>query len=262
MWQYIKFVLAAVGFISICIIIFFLPNLFLEAKYSNVQPTPILTQEILIPTMRLRGYCNRSTPYKQKAEFGRALGLIMQRTYNNERPFFMFTEGGYRDIINCTQVVYSNSRESFGAEGFFEFNPQKANHSYLPIYVDQNYKEADDILTAVLLSHEMMHALQFLDKLNGELTLSCYDQEVSAYLTQAFFIHSLNKEEINSLESRINQQGTHPQLQIIKKLEDLLQNSLNYCGYQNTNCWLDRFKVNISNMVSSNQFYQEQCKGR
>lgn len=210
--------------------------------------------------------CDRTDPYTLAPEFERARSFRIQRyidsglTMNN-------------DFYNCINIVYSDL-SSRGASGLFIFD-DSSDIQNLTIYVDISYKYSDDLLTAILLSHEFEHVSQYLHFLKTGEELDCMQKEVDAFSNQLFFIWSLNEEEKQSLFSRINTYnrglyGNSRMVSEIGQLDTLLDigaQSYNFCKKQyvlNTKefdiCRINTIKELITSMVYNSDFYQRQCQ--
>ncbi len=113
-------------------------------------------------------------------------------------------------------IQYSDLSKFGSPEGFFIFDSNYSTSDDLRIFVDNSYKGYDDYLTAVLLSHEISHAYQFLTqkelvkKTNAVLApdivnslQSCFDKEIYAFNRELDFLNGLNKEEYDSFRTRI-----------------------------------------------------------
>jgi hypothetical protein len=183
-------------------------------------------------------YCPRDKMYSMAPEFERAINLIQQRTNNF-----------YKDIINCVYVEYSKSdQEIEGAEGVFHFvegqSPEK-----LDISVSPRYSIKDDLITAVLLIHEITHARLFsLDLLSGKPT-DCFENEAKAFNNQNWFINLLNPEERASMDARL-QIGASTELINIRDAYNMIPK---YSG----NTYMEK----AINFVRDNPYYQKQCSG-
>lgn len=223
-------------FVSFLAIIY----LFTQTKNSSVSKMEDQTQT--------NTECNRKEMYDIPPEFSRALSLLEQRL--NEKISF----------LPCVDIQYSNIRDFNEAEGVFIFDSSKANANHLPIFVDNSYKESDDLVTAILLSHELKHAAQFIEVINGNDRLSCMDKEVEAFLSQINFVTKLNAEEQNSLASRMNNKEweIHPQLALMKDFLILSRQVATQCGGEGK-CIGERFLTGVQEGVYSNPGYIEQC---
>lgn len=202
--------------------------------------------------------CTRLTPYDLQPEFQRAISLIKQRSqYPNENW-----------IYNCVDIQYGNA---LGAEGVFYFDDTVSSLDKLVIVVDRSYREADDLLTAALLSHELQHAGQYVLFKKYGTPVSCIQDEVSAFFWQYQFIRSLNNEERNSIVSRLRNYSSrelHNQLQIIEDLALMHSAAEKTCLRQNVSpnteevwsCYVKESRQKIEKWVVSNPHYQKQCE--
>ncbi len=201
--------------------------------------------------------CTRTERYNNPPEFDRALSLINQRSTEYIQKNNITSD--LTMITPCVVVKYSDVKNRIGAEGYFIFGGEEANANYLPVYVDNSYKETDDLITALLIKHEITHAYQFIRALNGEEDSSCMDKEVEAFLSQSLFISQLNDEELKSLFYRIdNEAKLHPQLQLVNDFTEVSDYSTRKCG-DNKDCFLEEYIKKITDMVYSNPYYQKQC---
>ncbi len=203
--------------------------------------------------------CTRTERYKNPPEFDRALSLINQRALEYSSKNNM----SHSIITPCIIVKYTNmSTSDTDAEGYFIFGDKDMNQNYLPIYVDKKYQSTDDLITALLLVHEITHAGQYMDSLNGKNKLSCLDKEVQAFLHQANFIAQLNDEERNSIWYRIlhgSDSNLNPQLYLVKQFSFIETDARKVCK-NDSKCFSDQYTEGIKEMVYANQTYQEQCK--
>lgn len=196
--------------------------------------------------------CSRSIPYNNPPEFTRAVSLINQRLNQAKMEELVYTP-----IINCLDIQYTN-KDMDNAEGYFIFDPDSSIND-LKIYVNPIYNKYDDILTALLLSHELRHVQQFVNFKTKGTNLDCYDNEIEAFMWQLAFLTYLNPEEQKSLYNRISQDqnlnsayaSTWKLLQIWNDTQD--------CNNSNT-CVGGDTKQQITSMVKNNRYYQEQCK--
>lgn len=178
-WIFIVLALIAFAFLAVLVV----------SIYKKVRETSIAT-----PTNNSEVKCTRKEPYKLAPEFERARSLRNQR----------LQEAGVTldySLYNCINIEYADLSKD-GAEGMFSFD-QNSSIDNLKILVDNSYKIKDDILTAILLQHEITHVGQFVNKLEGKGELSCIDSEVQAFSNELVFITILNPEEKMSLVQRI-----------------------------------------------------------
>jgi len=241
-----------------------------QDPFRRLQPKQNQTQL----TSPAQSICARTTFFETSPEFQRALNLIKQRVEQqviktgkkipqSNTPYLLNT-------LPCIDVKYDQAIKKYNAEGYFVFGNKEATKNYLPIYVDYRFQESDDILTAILLVHEIQHAVQFLNYLDGKDNLSCLDKEVQAFVQQADFIFSLNKEEKNSLIARIveyEKSASHYNsgfLSMIKTVKQLMlygAEVVRECGGNPDDvvCIEPKYKEKIKNFVYSSPIYLEQC---
>lgn len=202
-------------------------------------------------TNRVDSYrdCSKKDFYNIAPEFKRILSLIDQRM-------------GDTGLSSCLDISYGDVTKTSGAEGVFLFDISQASVDRLPIFVDRSYKDADDLVTAILLVHEIKHARQFIDVLNGVDKLSCLDKEVEAFLTQLAFMTKLNNEEIKSVAARMNFEnwGLNPQLALVKKFLILSRKYDSTCDGDGK-CMAQKLINDVSSSVYNDPGYKKQCGG-
>lgn|GEM_PF-3088685 len=206
--------------------------------------------------------CSRTNPYSIPPEFQRALSLMIQRlkspslftqqstgsSINPEVMKLLSNHGNKIDQIqNCLDIQYSkNDTDMEGANGYFLYTDNQSTDD-LKIIVSPKYQATDDLLTSLLLLHEVTHAIQFVDgKITGK-PLDCVEKEVIAYQMSFSFFSLLNQEEINSLFARY-QKRTSPDVN----------------NYFDTMMGTNKFKGNdvvekLRNLIKSEPYYQKQC---
>lgn len=196
--------------------------------------------------------CIREQPYDKSPEFDRALSLLKQRMIAK------WGANGFPPILNCLDIQYSNIND---AEGYFTFDKNNSSLDRFQIFVDNSYKIKDDILTAFLLSHEIQHASDYVAQVEGGTQISCYDLEIRAFLTQVYFLGSLNIEEMRSLASRVTtfDNSNNSPLLLIETLGNYAGNASNACGQNNSDCYSKKLTEQITSMVKSNPYYQKEC---
>ncbi len=192
-------------------------------------------------------YCGRFEKYSMPEEFNRAVSLIIQRMMQSGNN----TVKSITNIHNCLDIQYAQSDdEMHGAEGVFMFSTN-STPDRLQIFVSPRYQAKDDLLTAVLLSHEFAHALvfagEFTNQLPSNLRVSCYENEASAFLSQMQFLTTLNEEEKLSIISR-SYTGYSQEAMSVINLIVALGNSPGDNPYQKA-----------LNYVKNIPFYQAQC---
>lgn len=187
-------------------------------------------------------FCPRTTPYPMAPEFQRALSLIGQRVsqvYGSGDP--------NKSVYNCLDIQYGDAGPN--AEGFFLFDTRFSKIDDLKIIVDSSYRRNDDLLTAILLSHEVTHAWQFADELKNGNVLSCVDKEVGAFQNEYSFVTVLNPEEKSSLISRLSNNDPNTALWGVYNLFSFTSGAQTYRDTQNQ----------IESMVKDSPYYQRQC---
>lgn len=228
----------------ICVVL--LIGFFCKSHLNNKIITPTSPQTI----------CARTQPYNNPPEFTRALSLVIQRYSESNIASAKDIATLYKSFLNCIDIKYTDSNQD-NAEGYFIFD-NNSDLSDLKIYVNSSYKDYDDILTAVLLSHELAHARQKIDKVTKDKTMSCIDNEIDAFSSELAFVTYLNDEEWKSLYSRLSvdpnrntaYSGTWQIIQIY--IDTANCNNANTCKNENT---MDRLR----SMVVNNPFYQNEC---
>lgn len=184
-------------------------------------------------------FCTREVPYQNPDEFNRAYSLIIQRTEKFNTSF--------ADIKNCVQISYAESDEEMtGAEGQFSFVPGQSAEK-LEILVSPRYKAKDDLITAVLLMHELTHAEDYVGGLLAGKEVDCFKTEANAFQNQNWLIYLLNPEERASIDARLST-GASEELRSIKYYWDGISRAP---GSTNEDRAL--------NFVKSIPAYQKQC---
>jgi hypothetical protein len=158
--------------------------------------------------------CTRIQPYSMPPEFQRALSLIQERLGNSQYPASnMYAANntfeqedrsaaeGLKKIYNCLDIQYASTDEELnGAEGIFKFD-NTSSIDDLKIFVSPKYQVKDDLLTAILLRHEIVHANYHAT--GADKSISCYQNEANAFAAELTFLRStLNAEEKKSISSR------------------------------------------------------------
>jgi len=218
-----------------------------RTKISNpkegINPTP--TKE--------SGLCTRTTPYDNPPELARSLSLVSERW---NAPTNAPTGKG--SMKNCLHLIYKDHSEMNNAEGFFSFDKNSSPND-IRIYIDSTYKGYDDILTASLLKHEVIHATIYYMALEGTPPPTCVENEVDAFYSELVFLVNLNQEEWKSITYRLTQ---NPHLNSAYEMTNYLL-LLNKAGddkcANNSDCWTTHVKNELKNWVSSNPYYQKEC---
>lgn len=219
--------------------------------------------------------CGRDKPYPMPSEFQRALSLRFQRVeeaYNEG----LIKEFISKDFRNCMEIKYEDLDKVVGkgVEGAFYFD-ENSPQDQLTIYVDNSYRIKDDLLTSILLQHEIQHVSQFVNYKKTGKRLPCYRSEIEAFKSQIHFLTWLNPEEKNSLIARLvgfydglysDDKRTYATMSLIDKLSSINGDSFNYCesrygkGSNNLSvCLFNRVELGVQNLVVNNSYYQKQC---
>lgn len=233
-----KFYIA--GFIVLIVLtIFYLFN-------KTPQPTtPVNTEK---PNFS-NSLCQRAEPYDMLPEFQRAYSLIIQRLHQHNDTEFQAQAKLYSDIRNCVEINYAQSENDLkGAEGLFYFFPG-GNREKLKILVSPKYQVYDDLLTSVLLIHELNHALNYsIADYDAKIKkLTCYQDEAESYLQQLKFLFTLNQQERLSLTQR----QTPETKQLFERIGQFIVTKPD--GSQ---------EINTMEYVTSQPYYQKQCEGK
>ena len=213
----------------------------------------------------LKVECTRKTRLDNLPQYDRALSLVQQRVDENNKYWSndeTFKDQIFKyfppDLVNCIKISEEDINKSTGLEGYFTFNSKDIKTDYYPITVSSNYRSTDDIVTTLLLSHEMTHVQQYIDVLNGKAALSCIDREIEAFIAQLKFYVMLSNEEHSSVYYRIqNDENLHSQLKILDAMLTINRDS---------NCKFDGdcMDVNLRNklrvMITNDSYYKKQCK--
>lgn len=198
--------------------------------------------------------CNRKYRLDNLPQYDRALSLINQRVieYDNDANILK----NKKLITPCIAIIQSNTKITDKAEGYFIFGGKNVRNNYYPIYVDESYSNTDDLLNALLIYHEITHVIQFIDEQNDVRELSCIDKEIEAFKAQIEFLHTLNTEEITTLDARILSNGKHPQLQFLREYALAGGVAVNKCG-DNNKCFNNYLDTFIENKVE--ELYKDHC---
>ncbi|MEK7597580.1 MAG: hypothetical protein AAB441_02945 [Patescibacteria group bacterium] len=198
--------------------------------------------------------CDRNEPYPISSEFDRAISLIIQRLLEQNHPITTSRADSFKSIKNCLNIQYASTDDEMkGTEGLFYFSPSSSKED-LRILVSPRYQIKDDLLTAILLSHELIHA--YFYTIDGNLFLSCFEDEAQAFRLQLLFMSTLNNEEIASLTYRYNNRTSPESIAAL----DLPLTIVNYSSVGPSES--DPAYNKILNYVKNNSYYQEQCKNQ
>ncbi len=216
--------------------------------------------------------CNRATPYSMPSEFNRSLDLIAQRTGVD-------TTGGntlWQSIFNfrnCLDIQYTDTDDK-NVEAYFLY-PAESNQGELQglnILVNPSYKDFDDLTLATLLSHEIVHAGQYIHQVINKTELGCYEKEAKAFSAQHAFILSLNQEEQRSIYARLREDASkNPTLEILiltgqRGNESAqacveLQKKNNLTNEQTNECSWQGLENKLLQDIKEDPYYQKQCGG-
>lgn len=223
--------------------------------------------------------CNRTEYYPDMPpEFKRAISLIAQRTEQSlasdpvsgkltpEEEEILRKMGKYQ---YCLDIQYKDL-SGYNAEGIFAIDPTSSPER-LTIFVDNSYESNDDLLTALLLDHEITHARQYYEDILGidgviaKATDSPYDhcinKEIEAFMSQYVTLTTLNQEEVKSLFYRVQDDFNSNSAygNVIQPLSYALL-ALSECNSLTNSCAASLVQSNVSNYVKSSAYYQEQCR--
>lgn len=220
--------------------------------------------------------CARKTPFQNPPEFSRALSLVLQRheqylrkitntSATLELPYLYgdeLTKSGVKDVSsylywetlkqyqNCIQMNYMSSKEEDDdLQAYFTFS-KTSTPQELKILVSNKFKTQDDLLVAILLSHELHHVASYIlgyppIKIEQDLAeRKCFVNETAAFIRQLAFLNMLNNEEVSSLKHRLN--------------------DLSSSGIKDLSSFLiiteGKKREEIQKMIEEDQYYQAQCK--
>ena len=244
--------------VVVCILAVGFVTVFLLSKNKPGDPS-------FSPRATTENGCTRTTRLDNEARFDRALSLVYENAsklkadLGDASPLIFSPQ-----IVNCIKVAESDVSDALGAEGYFEFSYEDIKPNEFPIFVDNKYKNADELVNALLLTHEITHVQQYINELQGKGNLSCIDKEVEAFYSQLLFTTELNDEENKSIDFRIdNDRDLHPQLQIISAMRtarDMGGKAFGGClDSEDPECVSKYMKNMIKDLVSRDEFYIRQC---
>lgn len=254
-----------IGYITVCLVIAILSYIvvksFVSFVFSNPKPTKAQTQAYQPTPTPSDMWCNRTQPYPMPPEFQRALSIIIERAQQSSQASGTYNAPNPKKYYyNCLDIQYADLSKQ-QAEGEFLFDPSSTPED-LKILVDNSYQEYDDYLTAILLSHEVTHAYQFLEQYYDGITIPCYQKEIEAFTHERDIFADFNQEEQASLIAKI---AANPNKNsAYAGLYELLQfnvEAAQECGLTASSCYFGSFNRQITQMVESNPFYQQECAG-
>lgn len=228
-------------------------------------------------------YCQKNQPYPIKPEFSRAISLFVQR-FGKNIDLSNRTNTDYTSLIaynqNCLDIDYTPTEGQMnGAEGLFLFDPKESGRTRLRILVSPSYIAQDDLVTSILLSHELFHVAQYIAEDNitriiGECKpmiykkdcpkleqMSCVDNEVYAFSNSLIYFSSLKQSEKDSYFLRAKEGMQN-------KLHRLIYDQVmgwgewaGKCNSQlgNTERWTSCLSEVIRQDIVSNPYYKKQC---
>lgn len=176
--------------------------------------------------------CTRNTRQDNAPQYDRALSLIQQRLKENQDGRFKNNSMHLFDyfpsnLVNCIKIVEETPTKSTDFEGYFILNNKDIKNNYFPIVVNSKYVHEDDVLSTLLLVHEITHVQQYIDTINDKRTNSCIDNEVEAFFaTYRFFISVLNSKEVLLVFDRIDRVINEYQNPSLNKSDDIFDKEL------------------------------------
>lgn len=232
-------------------------------------------------------YCKASVFNSSPPEFQRATSLVLQRFWDGPNTKNLLPAVRVNEA--CLDIQFASSESQMaGADGVFLFSKENSGPKSLKILVSPNYKQQDDLMTAMLLSHELTHVEQFIlqdvannviqecrseasnsfcdslasgDKLGFYTEVSsnsCVRMESQAFLYEIIFYTALKPVEQSEIVTRANNSRLEfnvPALSFISSLNELTRLCpLNTIPDVNNfiNCLSDFY-------VRSQPFYQKEC---
>lgn len=206
--------------------------------------------------------CTRLARYENKPRYDRALSLIQDRIIEHVRFETDATKFIYFNpkIVNCIKVIEVQTEENI--EGYFKQDIAGITENYYPVYVNQNYQYADDLVTALLLSHELTHVQQYYDSKDSGIRNKCIADEVNAFIAQLEFYGTFNIEENSSIYSRINdpENPVHTQLRLLDVMFKI--NKASKCKFtldSNNSCSIDNLRLKLTEALTQDTYYRKQC---
>lgn len=214
--------------------------------------------------------CNRATPYSMPNEFNRSLDLISQRVGVDSTGSNTIWQGIF-NFRNCLDIQYSETDDK-NLEAYFEYPLENSQENLqdLKILVNPSYKNFDDLTLAALLSHEVIHAGQYINQVVSKTQLSCYEKEAKAFSAQHAFILSLNAEEQRSIYTRLRDDvNKNPTFAILiltgqrgneaASACSELQTKNNLTNEQMNECSWQGLENKLLQDIKEDPYYQEQC---
>lgn len=215
--------------------------------------------------------CHRPTPYSIPKEFSRSLDLISQRVEVDKEGNNNIWQAVF-NFRNCLNIQYAD-KDNKDIEAYFEYPDIESqdNLQDLKIVVNPSYKNFDDLTLATLLSHEIVHAGQYILQVTNKTKLSCYEKEAKAFLAQHAFIVSLNQEEQRSIYARLREDiDKNPTLSVLILTGQRGNESAQACSeLQKKNkltleqvykCSWEGLENKLLEDIKDNSYYQKQCQ--
>lgn len=196
--------------------------------------------------------CIRKTGYEIPEEFRRSLSLITQRFDQAGEERAKIWSSFIKRVENCLNIQYAkpgdeNFTNDSNTEGMFTFYPSQSMERF-DIIISPRYSVKDDLLTAVLLVHEISHVRDFInDQKDGE-PIGCFETEGVAFSTQNYFASILNQEEVNSINARVARNISKEAQQVV----DVFTVVPKFPG--------DNYYEKSLNFVKANPSYQKLCR--
>lgn len=251
------FLFVAIFLLLIILFLFFNTHNYISEKISifnsikNTESQTVNTEKPKIVS------CTRTTRLDNEPQYDRALSLIYQRISEAKGTKYKYFPP---ELTNCIKIIEEKIDESSETEGYFIFNSKDIKINYYPIIVNSRYQEADDVVIALLLMHEMNHVQQYINTQNGKTPLSCIESEIESFLAQRDFWAYLNTEEASSLISRYNSdESLHPQIKILFLM--LGTHSESGCGdFFNFKCYEDHIHDELKQIITTDSYYKKQCE--
>ncbi|MFC1625239.1 hypothetical protein ACFL15_02610 [Patescibacteria group bacterium] len=216
--------------------------------------------------------CNRANPYAMPSEFNRALDLISQRAEVDSSGSNTIWQTIF-NFRNCLDIQYSDANNE-EVEAYFQYPLERSQNNLqdLKIVVNPSYKNFDDLTLAALLSHEIVHAGQYINEVIAKESLGCYEKEARAFTAQHAFILSLNQEEQRSIYTRLRDDVTkNPTIAIFLLTGERgneaaqacteLQRKNNWNEEETIKCSWDELETMLLEDIKEDSYYKEQCFG-
>lgn len=218
--------------------------------------------------------CDRANPHSMPGEFNRALDLISQRTGVDSSTGSNTIWQTVFNFRNCLDIQYSDINDK-EIEAYFEYPSERSqsNLQNLKIIINPSYKNFDDLTLATLLSHEIVHAGQYINEVITKESLGCYEKEAKAFTAQHAFILSLNEEEQRSIYTRLRDDASkNPTIAIFLLTGERgneatqacmeLQKKNNLSDEQTIKCSWEGLENKLLVDIQEDPYYQKQCSGQ